>query len=127
MSGATPGIDHGGPCVGIFWCHDNKVFGVRALASSLAVVEGRVDLDCGHAAHWDDPLCERPRDAAFEEFEYVDFPRGRVIFDVVHTLFIVYADRRILTSRRRQAVIEFFRLPPHRVRWRLDPHYVDLS
>lgn len=53
--------------------------------------------------------------------EYDAHPRGRIVKEPVR--FVIYADRRIQTTPRLQAVRERFELPADRTVVRSDLHY----
>lgn len=60
----------------------------------------------------------------FYLYEYEDVPRGRVIFDIENTQYIVYANNDIITSNEARAlVIDEFSLKNSEVVFKNDEHY----
>jgi hypothetical protein len=60
--------------------------------------------------------------AIVRSYEYEDWPRGRIVFDQSRDLFIIYADRKLLT-RATIACIEIqFHLPAERTEIQSDWH-----
>ena len=60
----------------------------------------------------------------FYLYEYEDVPRGRVIFDIENTQYIVYANNDIITSNEARAlVIDEFSLKNSDVVFKNDEHY----
>jgi hypothetical protein len=44
-------------------------------------------------------------------YEYEDWPRGRIVFDHARDLFIIYADRKLLTPAMIARIKTQFHLP----------------
>jgi hypothetical protein len=94
---------------------------VRALRS-----EGRIPPrrgDCltygpGHYetwAYWRRDRTVEPALRAFvRSYEYEDWPRGRIVFDRARDLFIIYADRKLLTPAMIARIETQFHLPAGR-------------
>jgi len=55
--------------------------------------------------------------------EYDEHPRGRIVFDRRADCFLLYADRRIQTKVRLDAIREAFGLSRRQVAVKGDPHY----
>jgi len=56
-------------------------------------------------------------------YEYEDWPRGRIVFDRSRDLFILYADRKLLTSAMIARIATRFHLPAERTEIQSDWHY----
>jgi hypothetical protein len=55
--------------------------------------------------------------------EYEDRPRGRIVFDRSRDLFILYADRKLLTPETITRIATQFHLPAERTEVQTDWHY----
>ena len=56
-------------------------------------------------------------------YEYEDWPRGRIVFDRSRDLFIIYADRKLLTPAMIARIEAQFHLPVDRTEVESDWHY----
>jgi hypothetical protein len=56
-------------------------------------------------------------------YEYEDWPRGRIVFDRSRDLYIIYADRKILTPEMIARIETQFHLPEDRTEIQSDLHY----
>jgi hypothetical protein len=56
-------------------------------------------------------------------YEYEDWPRGRIVFDRSRDLFILYADRKLLTLATIGRIETQFHLPTERTEVQGDWHY----
>jgi hypothetical protein len=56
-------------------------------------------------------------------YEYEDWPRGRIVFDRARDLFILYADRKLLTPATIARIGTPFHLPEDRIEVQSDLHY----
>ena len=61
--------------------------------------------------------------ALVRSYEYEDWPRGRVVCDRARDLFILYADRKLLTPATIARIEIHFHLPPERTEIQSDFHY----
>jgi hypothetical protein len=61
--------------------------------------------------------------ALVRSYEYEDWPRGRIVFDQSRDLFIVYADRKLLTPATIARIKAQFHLPTERTEIQNDGHY----
>ena len=63
-------------------------------------------------------VATRPVDPALrtiaQSYEYEDWPRGRIVFDLVRDLFILYADRKLMTPAIIARIKAQFHLPAER-------------
>ena len=61
--------------------------------------------------------------AIVQAYEYEDWPRGRIVFDRTRDLFILYADRKLLTPATIARIATQFHLPADRTEVKSDRHY----
>lgn len=104
--------------IGIFWVYRHQVFGQTcALDAAEMGVSGRLDSPDTHDVVW-------PAVAALlglAHLDYIDVPRGRVLFDLKRQCAVIYVDQSLLSQK---ALIRgFFGLTGVPVIWRLDLHY----
>ncbi len=85
------------------------------------------DLRPGHYetwAHWRrDRTVEPALRALVRSYEYEDRPRGRIVFDQSRDLFVIYADRKLLTPAPIARIEAQFQLPQERTEIHSDLHY----
>ena len=55
--------------------------------------------------------------------EYEDWPRGRIVCDWSRDLFILYADRKLMTPATIACIETQFHLPEDRTEVKSDTHY----
>jgi hypothetical protein len=81
----------------------------------------------GHYETWDHWRRDRTVDPALRalvrSYEYEDWPRGRIVFDRSRNLFILYADRKLLTPAMTARIETQFHLPEERTEIQSDLHY----
>lgn len=58
--------------------------------------------------------------------EYEEWPRGRVIYNTREKIFIVYADRKLLTNKMKRAICAEFSLSISNTRYSADSHYISV-
>jgi len=78
----------------------------------------------GTWAHWRrgrtvDPILR----AIVRAYEYEDWPRGRIVFDRARDVFIIYADRKLMTPAMIARIATNFHLPEKRTEVKSDLHY----
>ncbi|MFZ3325516.1 MAG: hypothetical protein WA231_06285 [Methylocella sp.] len=56
-------------------------------------------------------------------YEYEDWPRGRIVFDLARDLFIIYADRKLLIPATIAHIQAQFHLPQERTEVQSDMRY----
>jgi hypothetical protein len=61
--------------------------------------------------------------AIVRSYEYEDWPRGRIVFDRARDLFILYADRKLMTPATIARIATHFHLPAERTEVQPDLHY----
>ncbi len=61
--------------------------------------------------------------AVVRSYEYEDWPRGRIVFDRSRDLFVLYADRKLMTAEMIARIQAQFHLPKKRTEVKSDFHY----
>ena len=56
-------------------------------------------------------------------YEYEDWPRGRIVYDRSHDLFILYADRKLMAPTMIARIATQIHLPAERTEIQSDFHY----
>jgi hypothetical protein len=111
------------PQLGIFWPVQMSNGGARLLAAGCPLDQAEPYGDCltygpGHYktwAHWPrDRTVDPALRAIVRSHEYEDWPRGRIVFDLVRDLFILYADRKLMTPAIIARIKAQFHLPAER-------------
>jgi hypothetical protein len=120
------------PQVAIFWLVQATEGEARLLAAGCPLDQAEPYGDCltygpGHYetwAHWRrDRTVEPALSALVRSYEYEDWPRGRIVFDRARDLFILYADRKLLTPATIARIATQFHLPHARTEILSDFHY----
>jgi hypothetical protein len=120
------------PHVGIFWVAQTSNGEPRLLAAGCPLDQAEPYGDCltysaGHYETWTQWRRDRSVDPALRaivrSYEYEDWPRGRVVFDRSRVLFILYADRKLMTPVMIARIKTQFHLPEERTEIQSDWHY----
>jgi hypothetical protein len=123
--------ENNSPQVGIFWMI-SVTAGARLLASSCTLDKAEAYGDCltygpGHYQIWQGWRRSRELDAAeravVRAYEYEDWPRGRIVFNLAQDRFILYSDRKLMRPETIEAIRHRFKLPAERVAIESDFHY----
>ena len=118
------------PAVGIFWCVDGIVVIDRSTLKTAEPYGDCLTHAAGHYERWLEwQLLGAPRlralgfPEAIATTEYDDWPRGRIVYEVVLRRFVLYADRRLQKPVIIAALKGAFGLGDAEVVVRSDPHY----
>jgi hypothetical protein len=120
------------PHLGIFWLVQTSNGEAKLLAAGCPLDEAEAYGDCltyspGHYKTWAQWRRDRTLDPALRAlvraYEYEDWPRGRIVFDRSRDLFILYADRKLLTPEMIARIASQFHLPAERTEVQSDFHY----
>ena len=120
------------PQVAIFWLVQATEGEERLLAAGCPLDQAEPYGNClnygpGHYetwAHWRrDRTVEPALRALVRSYEYEDLPRGRIVLDRARDLFIIYADRKLLTPATIARLETQFQLPKERTEIHSDLHY----
>jgi hypothetical protein len=121
-----------GPSVGIFWVVETGPGEARLLTAgcSLEAAEPYGDFltfPDGHYEVWEGWRNIKDPNAALRTvvrtFEYEDWPRGRIVFDQMKKLFILYADRKLMLPDTITQIQAGFALSPNKTIVETDFHY----
>jgi hypothetical protein len=120
------------PHIGIIWVVQMPDGEARLLSAGCPLDQAEPYGDCltygpGHYetwAHWRrDRTVEPALRALVRSHEYENWPRGRIVFDQSRDLFIIYADRKLLTPATIARLKTQFHLPTERIEVQSDFHY----
>jgi hypothetical protein len=120
------------PHLGIFWMVQTPNGEVNLLTASCPLDQAEPYGDCltyspGHYetwAHWRrDKTVDPALRALVRSYEYEDWPRGRIVFYRARDLFILYADRKLLTPATVARIEAKFHLLAERTEVQSDWHY----
>ena|ERR1700731_800210 len=104
----------------------------RLLAAGCPLDQAEPYGDCltyspGHYKTWAQWRRDKTVDTALRaivrSYEYEDWPRGRIVCDRSRDLFILYADRNLLTQAMIARIVTHFHLPAERTEVKSDWHY----
>lgn len=119
-----------GPSVGIFWVVETGPGEARLLTAgcSLEAAEPYGDfLTFAGGQAWEGWRTIKDHDPALRTvvrtFEYEDWPRGRIVFDQMKKLFILYADRKLMLPDTITQIQARFALSPDKTIVETDFHY----
>jgi hypothetical protein len=120
------------PHLGIFWVVQTTDGEARLLAAGCPLDQAEPYGDCltygpGHYetwAHWRrDRTVEPALRALVRSYEYEVWPRGRIVFDRARDVFVLFADRKLLTPAMIARLKAQFHLPEERTEVKSDFHY----
>jgi hypothetical protein len=120
------------PHLGIFWVVQKSNGEARLLAVGCPMDQAEPYGDCltygpGHYDTWAQWRRDRTLDPAFRAIirlsEYEDWPRGRIVFELARDVFIIYADRKLMTPAMITRIETQFHLPGERTEVQSDFHY----
>jgi hypothetical protein len=113
------------PNVGIFWFVQTPEGETRLLAVGCSIDQAEPYGNCltygpDHYETWAqwrrgtriDPVLR----AIVRSYEYEDWPRGRIVFDRSRDLFILYADRKLISQAMIVRIETHFHLPGERTK-----------
>ena len=120
------------PHLGIFWLVQTSNGEAQLLAAGCPLDQAEPYGDCltygpGHYETWvqwrRDKTVDPALRALVRSYEYEDWPRGRIVFDRARDLFILYADRKLMTPARIAHIESHFHLPTESTDVQSDLHY----
>jgi hypothetical protein len=112
------------PEVGIFWLVDNKLVADSIPWRQADLHGGFYSGKKDHAVFWRTLQRLRPQ---WQGKEYTDFPRGRVLFDSMEAVFLVYSSRGIVNSSGlKKKILAEFKLPLAATKFVADYLYEDV-
>ena len=105
--------------VGIFWIIDGDIAGY-GLESCAGGNYGDFKIYPGdHYGTWND-ICRESQELLLYAYDY--FPRGRIAYNTVKDLYLIYIDRCIDTELSRRSLVERFKIPANH-EFKYDVHY----
>lgn len=114
--------------VGIFWQVEGKWVAAGCSVDEASPYGDALTYDGGHAEHWERWqeaggrwLAEHGLPQAILTSEYEEHPRGRVV--KTPACFVIYADRRLLSSQSLAEIVALFSLESEVVKSSPDSHY----
>jgi hypothetical protein len=109
------------PKVGIFWLYKNGIISFMAdMRTAPAVTEWK-DSPFDHFNKWDEVVKMYPELA---KLDYVDVPRGRVLFNIKRKIFRVLSSSAVVANKGDLVKIgREFSLPPNATEVMVDAHY----
>jgi hypothetical protein len=119
------------PHLGIFWLVQAPNGEMTLLAAGCPLDQAEPYGDCltygpGHYetwTHWRRDRTDPALRAIVQAYEYEDWPRGRIVFDRSRDLFVLYADRKLLTQATIAHIETQFHVPLERTEVKSDWHY----
>jgi hypothetical protein len=107
--------------IGVFWIYKSQIYFKSIITDDVKAINGFKDSDFAHYQVWNE-LSSQNKD--FYLYEYEDIPRGRVIYDIKSSQFIVYSNYDIINSDEAKAlIIKGFNLRVDNVLFKNDDHY----
>jgi hypothetical protein len=119
------------PHVGIFWLVQTPTGEGRLLTAGCPLDQAEPYGDCltygpGHYDTWArwrrDKSVDPALRALVRSYEYEDWPRGRIVFHRASDVFVIYADRKLMTPAMITPSTQFH-LPEERTEIQSDFHY----
>src|SRR5437016_4020797 len=125
----------GAPMVGIFWFIQEPGQRPQLLASGVPVQLGRADgifmkgLE-DHDNFWRNntrSIKQFPASslAFLQDSGPKDWPRGRVLFNIVEKRFEVHLDKQLQTPQFEAEILDYFHVPKAEASFASDPHYAN--
>jgi hypothetical protein len=112
------------PEVGIFWLVDNKLVADSIPCRQADLHGGFYSGKNDHAVFWRTLQRLLPQ---WQGKDYTDFPRGRVLFDSMEAVFLVYSSQGIVNSPDlKKMILTEFKLPLAATKFTADYHYEDV-
>ncbi|RFD18476.1 hypothetical protein DY926_16435 [Komagataeibacter melaceti] len=117
--------------IGIFWLvseKGNSRFLLDRRPLSQGETYGNAMTWGGHYEFWEQIRsgCMKECSAVPQWSEYEEWPRGRVVYNIRENIFIVYADRKLLTDEMKREIRKAFSLPTLNTRYSPDNHYISI-
>lgn len=112
------------PSIGIFWVYQGRVFGrTSSISEGYEAVPGRIDAEETHAQVWEEENHFAELFPELADLEYLDVPRGRVLFQTNTRQPRIYLDGSLMQHRVKQKIADFFGFAYSRAIWCADLHY----
>ena len=106
--------------VGIFWHYRSTVIGIANELSEAFDGGDFMDSPLTHNRYWEVIQRQVP---ALRFSEYIEVPRGRVLYDKKEERPLVYMDKVLFKLAIQRKICAFFDLPEEATEFERDPHY----
>jgi len=107
--------------IGLFWIYKSQIYLKSIKVDNVKEINDFIDSDFSHYKVWDEISLQNK---VFYLYEYEDIPRGRVIYDVKNTQYIIYSNNNIInTDKCKRLILKAFMLEESRVIFKYDAHY----
>lgn len=107
--------------IGIFWIYKSQIYLKPIKVDEVKSINGFIDSDFSHYQVWDE-ISLQNKD--FYLYEYEDIPRGRVIYDIKNSQYIVYSNNDVINSNEaKKLIVEAFHLNKNDILFQYDMHY----
>jgi hypothetical protein len=121
------------PCVGPFWSARAGDGGILLIAHNCALDLAEKYGDCltspqGHYDLWEAWRIAAPSKelaVIVHDAEYEEWPRGRVVFNIVQEQFVIYGDRQVLKHKLLPRILDRFGIATDQMKFTFatDEHY----
>lgn len=112
------------PKVGVFWVYQSKVLGqATSITKGSQSVLGLLDAEVTHQQVWKDKKHFSGEFPELADREYLDIPRGRVLYQTKNRQSLVYMDSNLMHPVTKQKIADFFEFRPAAAIWKHDLHY----
>lgn len=110
--------------IGIFWVYQEAIIGKACdINEGEEGTPGIYDCPYNHSDFWENEKEHLVRFPELRFIEYMDIPRGRVLFSKNDDRTVVYMDKVLFRASTKRLIREFFSLDEESTEWRTDPHY----
>ena len=106
--------------VGIFWYYHSAVIGAANELDNAFDGGDLIDSPLTHNRYWEVIQRQVPE---LRFYEYIEVPRGRVLYDKGEERPLVYMDKMLFKLAIRRKVCAFFDLPEEVTEFERDAHY----
>ena len=107
--------------IGIFWIYKFNIYAKSINKAQIQSINGFVDSDFAHYLEWDKISLKNKE---LYLYEYEDIPRGRVVYNINESQFIVYCNENILKdTTSKKLIIKEFQLVNKNFVFKEDEHY----
>lgn len=107
--------------IGIFWIYKSQIYLKTIKVDEVKSINSFMDSDFSHYQVWNE-ISSQNKD--FYLYEYEDIPRGRVIYDIKNSQYIVYSNNDVINSNEaKKLIVEAFHLNKNDILFQYDMHY----
>ena len=106
--------------VGVFWVWRGHLLADRNALATADEFHGILNGAQDHVEVWPRFQSQHPE---LRGTDYIEVPRGRVLYRRSSRKFTVYLDQSLATPKVKADIVAGFGLPPNKVLFKFDPHY----